>query len=137
MNIKSFALFVGVFLLIAAFFYGVMWWPDRDLSAPAGDVARAIQAKDLRFKAVLGFGADGVGVSEGAGNPLVRKHGYTVIKGTSDLIRGAAEARRNHKAWNYAQTYNQLLLNHLQQTPKAKPAKSAKEVTLPWRFPLA
>jgi hypothetical protein len=79
---------------------------------PAMDAQRAIAVKDLRFVEVMGYTYDAPGV-DAAHRPLIKKYGFRVIDGTSDCPATDEEEQLNQRAWNYAEAYNKLLVQHL------------------------
>ena len=78
---------------------------------PVADFKAAILKGDHRFIGVYGIGLD----APGAPREFTKKHGINPIRGTSDCIIGSEMGRLQNLAQKYAETYNKMLLEHLQQ----------------------
>jgi hypothetical protein len=112
--------------LVALCFCGIsifaVWWFARDFSGlqyldrafrlalrdPQSDAQIAIEQRDFRLIGVNGLGLHVPSM------PGYRSYGpdhVRVIDGTSDFFQSSAEAWFNSVAWNYAQSYNQILIN--------------------------
>jgi hypothetical protein len=85
------------------------WLTDAD---PARDLGAAWTRNDRRFIGVYGFTAYTPGVPESA-SKLVAEHGVRYIEGTSDAIESSAHQHAVLRATEYAQRYNELLLERL------------------------
>jgi len=75
------------------------------------DVNAAMAHGEFRFYAINGI-APGIvpGVEQyGADKEMVKKYGYRTIAGTSDYSNGDL----NQLAYQYAETYNRILLRYL------------------------
>jgi hypothetical protein len=85
---------------------------------PKRDCEIAVARGDLRFWAVNGFTSDMVlGTDQhGADRTLIRAHGIRTIVGTSDT----STSRLNHRASEYARTYNTILLRYLRATARLR-----------------
>jgi hypothetical protein len=75
------------------------------------DLKLSIAKNDLRFIAVNGVAAGMVPGTDqyGLDRPFIEAQGTRTLRGTSDY----KDIRLNELAWEYARTYNRLLLYHL------------------------
>jgi hypothetical protein len=78
---------------------------------PVIDLKAAIATGDHRFIGIFGIGLS----TPGAPRELAKKYGVNPIKGTSDCIIGHEMGRLQSLAIKYAETYNKMLLEHLQK----------------------
>ncbi len=77
------------------------------------DVKNAISRQDYRFIGIAGYGIKVPGLPDDKYWEYTEKYGINVIKGTSDVIYGDEHARLIRIAENYAEIYNNMLLQHL------------------------
>jgi hypothetical protein len=92
-------------------------WLDR--ADPERDFAQAWARGDTRFVGVYGFAANLPGVDVPVYGALARQHGIRWLHGTSDIITSQEDLRLNRLAHQYAEKYNQLLLQHLRHSAHA------------------
>ena len=87
--------------------------PERDLEA-------AWTNKNTKFVAVRGVGWHLPGVPQERESDLLDKYDAVPIEGTTDFIYAPEIAQLNAAATKYATSYNQLLLQKLDEEQKAK-----------------
>ena len=84
----------------------LLWVETAD---PQYDAATAIQNKDEKLKAVLGFTVNIPGVNDDTHNKAYKTGNYNIIKGTSDGICSDRHFELNSKAREYAKKYNKII----------------------------
>jgi hypothetical protein len=84
-----------------------------ELADPASDLRAALKAGDTTFLAVTGYTLTVPGIPDFK-SKYSHKYHYRVIEGTSEFVPTASDLRLQVAVRRYAETYNRLLLRHLQ-----------------------
>lgn len=77
------------------------------------DASKSIGEKDFRFLGIAGYAITFPGIPQEKQDELIRKFGYKIIEGTSDVVEGEEHLRLINLAESYAEAYNAAVLKHL------------------------
>lgn len=94
---------------------------------PRSDVIDAINKNDLRFIGCMGFGLIFPGLSHEESNALKENDNYVVLDGTTDAMESNYHRKLIDRAWEYAETYNTEMKNHIEIANHGVNAKSMDE----------
>lgn len=90
----------------------LLWLEEAN---PIVDAQKAIKNNDYKFKAVYGYALIIPGIEPKKQKHIADQYGVSPIEGTSDDISGNDHARLINLAYEYAETYNKILLDKLGQ----------------------